>query len=51
VESFLKVTSVVALNSNIMEATAAAAEELARAEGLTAHAAAIQRMLRRKGLR
>ncbi|MDP6782355.1 MAG: histidinol dehydrogenase [Dehalococcoidia bacterium] len=51
VESFLKVTSVVALNSNIMEATAAAADELARAEGLTAHAAAIQRMLRRKGPR
>jgi histidinol dehydrogenase len=49
VESFLKVTSVVALDSNIMETTAAAAEELARAEGFTAHAAAIQKMLRSKG--
>lgn len=46
VESFLKVTSLVALDRNIMEATAAAAAQLARAEGLTAHAAAIEAMLR-----
>ncbi|MEK7847814.1 MAG: histidinol dehydrogenase, partial [Chloroflexota bacterium] len=46
VESFLKVTSLVALDHNIMEATAAAAAQLARAEGLTAHAAAIEAMLR-----
>ncbi|MEE9202325.1 MAG: histidinol dehydrogenase [Dehalococcoidia bacterium] len=51
VESFLKVTSLVALNNNIMEMTAGAAAELARAEGLTAHAAAIERMLRKKGQR
>lgn len=42
---FVKIVSVIGLNESAMRAVGPAAETLARAEGLTAHAAAVQRRL------
>jgi histidinol dehydrogenase len=42
---FVKIVSVVALNERALQAVGPAAETLARAEGLTAHAAAVARRL------
>lgn len=43
---FVKIVSVIALNEAALQAIGPAAETLARAEGLTAHAAAVARRLR-----
>ncbi len=46
VNDFVKIISLVGLNERALQAVGPAAETLARAEGLTAHAAAVSRRLR-----
>lgn len=50
VADFVKLVSVVGLNERAFQAIAPAAETLARAEGLTAHAAAVRRRLENESI-
>ncbi|MFN3334278.1 MAG: histidinol dehydrogenase, partial [Caldilinea sp.] len=45
VNDFVKIVSVIGLNEQALQAVGSAASVLARAEGLTAHAAAVERRI------